>query len=107
MTGAGGEEAQLDGDFGTRDLVRSLLHDALHAQRGGRLPADSVRQQTRALCACAREHGVPIERVLVTLNHEWQGTAEARKLGRFEATTVLERLVTLCITEFYAERARD
>lgn len=90
-------------DGQARELVRVLLHDALRAQRAGRLPSSAIRKQMRAVCACAREQGLPVERVLVTVKHEWQATAEARRLGRFEATTVLERIVTLCIDEFYAD----
>ena len=90
-------------DDGTQELVRELLHEALRVQRGGRLRDDAVRPTTRAMCACARAHGLPIERVLVALKHEWRATPEAKRLERFEASTLLERIVTLCITEFYAE----
>lgn len=93
--------ADAQGDAQARDLVRVLLADALRAQRGGRLSAEAVRRQTQAVCTCARAHGLPIERLLVTLKREWQDTAETRRLGRFEASSVLERLVTLCIAEFY------
>ena len=94
---------ELDASRGTEALVRELLSDALQAQRAGRQPDDGLRQQTRAVCACAHEDGVPIERVLVTLKEEWRATPAARQLKRFEATTLLERIVTLCITEFYAD----
>jgi hypothetical protein len=100
-------KAHAQGDLEARDLVRELLADALRAQRGGHLPSESVRRQTRAVCACARTHGLPIERVLVTVKREWQEKTEARRLARFEASTVLERIVTLCITEFYAERGPE
>jgi hypothetical protein len=93
-------------DDGTQELVRELLYAALRAQRGGRLREDAVRPNTRAMCACARAHGLPIERVLVALKHEWRETPEARHLDRFQASTLLERIVTLCITEFYAESPR-
>ena len=94
---------ELDVGEGTHALVRDLLHEALRAQRGGQLPAESVRERTRAMCACAHERGLPIERVLVTLKQEWRDAPETRRLKRFEAATVLERIVTLCITEFYAD----
>ena len=87
----------------TEQLARELLREALRAQRGGRWSDESVRARTRAVCACAHANGLPIERVLVTLKQEWRGTPEARRFRRFEATTVLERIVTLCINEFYAD----
>lgn len=102
-----GAEPHGQGDLEARDLVRALLADALRVQRGGHLPSESVRPQTRAVCACARAYGLPIERVLVTVKREWQEKTEARRLARFEASTVLERIVTLCITEFYADGGPD
>lgn len=91
-------------DGGTEELARALLHQALRAQQGGQLSPGAVRAPVRAMCDCARAHGVPIEVVLVTLKHEWRQAPETRRLGRFESTTVLERVVSLCIAEFYADR---
>jgi hypothetical protein len=90
-------------DDGTLELVRNLLHEALRVQRGGRVPTDAMRGSTRAVCACARAHGVPVERVLVALKEEWRHAPETRDLRATEATSLLERIVTLCITEFYAD----
>lgn len=90
-------------DDGTLELVRDLLHEALRVQRDGRLADGAVRACTRAVCACAHARGVPIERVLVALKEEWHHTPEARHLRRPDAALVLERIVTLCITEFYAD----
>lgn len=93
----------LDASRDTEVLVRELLHEALRARQGGRLAEEGVRVRTRAMCLRAHENGMPIERVLVTLKQEWRATPEARRLKRLEASTILERIVTLCITEFYAE----
>lgn len=90
-------------DDRTLELVRDLLHQALGAQRGGRLPSEAVRAPTRAVCACARAHGVPVERVILALKEEWRHAPGTRHLARPEASSVLERVVTLCITEFYAD----
>jgi hypothetical protein len=81
------------------------LHEALVTQHGGRLSDDSMRRRLRATCECARSVGLPIERLLVLLKQEWRDTPAARRLRRMEATSVLERIVTLCIDEFYADPA--
>ena len=91
-------------DDGTEELARALLHQALRAQQGGQLSPGAVRAPLRALCDCARARGLPIESVLVTLKHEWREAPESRHLGRVESAAVLERLVSLCIAEFYADR---
>lgn len=88
---------------GTLELVRDLLHEALRAQRDGRVPDGALHGGTRAVCDCARARGMPIERVLVALKEEWQQTPAARHLRRPDAVSLLEHIVTLCITEFYAE----
>ena len=89
-------------DDHTLELVRDLLHEALRVQRAGRLPVEAVRGSTRAVCACARTHDVPVERVLVALKQEWRDAPGTRLLKRPEAEAILEHIVTLCITEFYS-----
>jgi hypothetical protein len=90
----------------TRDLVRALLLEALVAQRAGRGPDAAVRRQTQVMCSCARGVGLPIEHVLVMLKDEWRTTPESRQLRRQDAERLLERVVTLCIDEYYADGSR-
>lgn len=96
-------------DGHARDLVRALLLEALASQRDGRLPEATVagvRRETQAMCACAREAQLPIERVLVALKQEWHEMPEVRALRRPDAVAVLERVVTMCIDEYYRDRQR-
>ena len=88
-----------------RVLVRALLREAVeHERHEGRLTRDAIRGEVRAACACAHGGGLPIEWLLVLVKEEWRAAPEARGLRRTDATRVLERVVTLCIDEFYAAR---
>ena len=95
-----------DDTVSARAHVRELLREALDAQQGGRSLGDALQLRTRAACECAHGLGLPIERLLVLLKEEWRDTPDARRLTRVDATSVLERVVTLCINEFYADRPR-
>ena len=105
--GSAGGERGMPVDAGeTRDLVRALLLEALVAQRSGHGPDGALRRRTQAMCSCARSVGLPIEQVLVMLKEEWRTTPESRQLHRQDAAQLIERVVTLCIDEYYADGTR-
>lgn len=85
-----------------RELVRVLLREALDDRLRGRAPADGARVRVRAVCDGARRVGLPIERVLVAMKEEWREASPTLRLPRHEAAEVLDRLVTLCIDEFFS-----
>ena len=91
-----------------RDAV--IFNDAVLALRealGRRLAGDStdgdVRQALRRLSHEARANGLHGEQVVIVLKQMWNELAgRSETLAADERRQTLERLVTLCIEEYYA-----
>ena len=76
---------------------------ALHALLDGWLLEGRLRAAARMIAGDARRHGLRAEEMLVALKREWGGlvrTRAARATG--DLHDFAQRLVTLCIHEFYA-----
>ena len=76
---------------------------ALHALRDGWHLEGRLRDAARMVAEDARRHGLRAEEMLVALEREWGELARtrvARVTG--DVRRFAERLVTLCIHEFYA-----
>ena len=82
---------------------------ALHALLDGWHLEGRLRQAARMVVEDAQRHGLRAEEMLVALKREWSGlvrTRAARATG--DLHDFAQRLVTLCIHEFYAaSRAVD
>jgi hypothetical protein len=76
---------------------------ALHALRDGWLLEGRLRAAARMVAEDARRHGLRAEQMLVALKREWGGLVRTRAADAIrEAGEFAERLITLCIHEFYA-----
>lgn len=67
-------------------------------------PAPELRAALHALAQDARAKAVPPEHLLVTLKGIWQSLPAVEKArDHAEQTRVLQRVVTICIREYFAD----
>src|SRR5689334_23341605 len=84
------------------DSVRSALER--HVESLAMEPAPDLRAALHALALDARSKAVPPEHLLVTLKSIWQSLPSVEKArDHAEQTQVLQRVVTICIKEYFAE----
>jgi DNA-binding response OmpR family regulator len=89
----------------------SVDDDAIAALRAALLvyiarPADieQLRVALRTMTSAARQQGVLPEKVLITLKDVWYSVPAARALSEpDDQVRLLQRVVTMCIKEYYAE----
>ena len=66
--------------------------------------ASALRTALHTLAHEARAKHIPPEQVLVTLKSIWQGLPEVENArDHNEKTRILQRIVTICIQEYFAE----
>ena len=63
---------------------------------------DHWRACARVMCADARDRGVRIEELLISLKRIWPTIPGVERLKRDESGRLLSRVVTLCVEEYYA-----
>lgn len=67
-------------------------------------PAPELRTALHVLAQDARAKAVPPERLLVALKGIWQSLPSVEKAHDYaEQTRVLQRVVTICIKEYFAD----
>ena len=86
----------------TVDSVRRALEH--YVQRPASEPAPELRTALHVLAKEAREKAVSPEQLLITLKGVWQALPEVEKARDYtEQTLILQRVVTICIKEYFAE----
>lgn len=86
----------------TVDSVRRSLQR--YVQRPASEPAPELREALHALAKEARQKAVSPEQLLVTLKEVWQTLPEVEQARHYdEQTRILQRVVTICIKEYFAE----
>ncbi len=93
--GAGGDTAVL-----SRSTVMTVRR-VLHAYREGWLVEKRLAAAARMAAQDGRLRGVPAERMLVALKHEWGALDEVRRMSALDAQDLLSRLVSLSIRSYY------
>lgn len=77
-------------------LRLALLHFAEHSDDG------NLRDALRLASAEARATGIPPEQVLTTLKALWYETPNLRGAAGPDHVRLLQRVVTMCIKEYYS-----
>ena len=81
--------------------------DAVRRALQGHTASDStpeLRTALHTLSREARDKAVPPEQLLITLKTVWQSLPEVENARDFgEQTRMLQRLVTICIKEYFAD----
>jgi hypothetical protein len=78
------------------------LRSALQAQLRGEWPDGALRRAIRVMCDEAHRNGLRAEQLLVILKDAWSSLPEVARLptgGTRER--LLDRIVTMCVEEFY------
>jgi hypothetical protein len=63
---------------------------------------DHWRACARVMCADARDRGLRVEELLISLKRIWPTIPGIERLQRDESGRLLSRVVTLCVEEYYA-----
>jgi hypothetical protein len=72
---------------------------ALHKQSSD--GDNRLRETIRQLCTDARRLSVRPEELIVLFKMGWRAHADLQALPRDEANTALDRVITMCIDEYY------
>ena len=84
------------------DSVRAALER--HVETRTAEPAPELRTALHALAHDARSKAIPPEHLLVTLKGIWQSLPSVENARDYaEQTRALQRVVTVCIKEYFAE----
>ena len=86
----------------TVDAVRRALQRSV-AEAPTAEPTPPLRAALHALAHEARVKGIPPEQLLITLKGVWQGLPEVENARHPEKTRSLQRIVTICIQEYFAD----
>ena len=80
-----------------RAVLRGVLRDPERIFERQR----QMRAALRALCGEAQAHGLPAERLLLVLKEAWRELPGASRAALNHDDTVLGRVISLCIEEYY------
>jgi hypothetical protein len=90
----------------TSDAAVTAVRTALQAHLRAQAPSAELGRVLRLVSAEARRSGLPVEAVLVVIKTAWSSIPEARQGPRTGLRDdALDRIVSLCIEEFYATPA--
>jgi hypothetical protein len=83
----------------------TALRTALQQRLSSATDDAELRRALRAMSEEARAESLHVEQVIVTLKRVWESLPEVRRASdRQEQNRVLERVVTLCIQEYYSDQ---
>ncbi|HET7563715.1 MAG TPA: hypothetical protein VFJ96_01875 [Gemmatimonadaceae bacterium] len=102
QTSASASDRRLEPSLSVPGLV--ALRDAITVYMRGQ-PADRrLRQSVRLLCDHAQRRHQRVEELLVALKDVWWSFPEVQRASRDAGTlrTLLNRIVSMCIEQFYA-----
>jgi hypothetical protein len=97
--------AQRAGDDGVaeiRVLARVAVARAMAAASRGVRPDGDLRTSLKSVCDAARGRGLQAEAVVLVVKESWRHLVDPQLIERHLADAALEKLITMCITEFYA-----
>lgn len=90
----------------TSDAAVTAVRTALQAHLRSPVPTAELGRVLRLVSAEARRSGLPVEALLVVIKSAWSSIPEARLAPRTGLRDdMLDRIVSLCIEEFYATPA--
>ncbi len=84
-----------------RDVTDGAIRRALRAAARGAFD-DELRSALDDACTAARDHGVPVEQLIILLKECWGELPKTQCVVRSEADVTIARVVTMCIRVYYA-----
>ena len=90
-------------------LVRSALRRGLMAKYFATLGADGqLRSDLQEVCGEARRQNMRVEHLIIAFKEAWRGLPESRTLPQgSQGAEFLNRVITLCIAEYYSHERAD
>lgn len=91
---------------GVQESTLAVFRDAL-VRNGTRTPPvdGEVHRAVRQVVNEARASGLPVEQVIILLKREWTELGlESHSRHRPESNTVAERLVAMCLDEYFVDQ---
>ena len=94
-----------DSEFGA--TVSEALRRAVTAKFFATLGGEAqLRSDLRTVCVEAKRNNLRVEHLIIAFKDAWRSLPEARLLPQgTQGAELLNRIITLCIAEFYAPRA--
>ena len=93
--------AVTSGESEIRALLDVALSDAFITTERGHTDDASFRPNLTRATDAARRHGLRAEQFVLIVKHAWAEQWRTHVLSRQQASFALERVVTVCIQEFY------
>lgn len=86
-------------------LVQMVRDEPESGSEHGTRTSDEVRDALRGLCGNARDNEVRVEQLVIAIKQGWSTLHNEHPRTRAAGPdTLLNRVITLCIDEYYAER---
>jgi hypothetical protein len=71
-------------------------------------PDGAFRTAVRMMCEDVHRESLPAEQLIIAFKGVWQALPEVQRIPRGgEREHLLERIVTMCVEEYYSSAARD
>ena len=88
--------------FALSERAITALRSAMQGQFR-QAPSDySLRRALRSLCMEARSRNLRAEQLILVFKHTWYSLPEARGTDARKKQEMLDRLVSICVEEYYA-----
>src|SRR5687767_8836516 len=100
-----GRISETDSEFVA--LVSEALRRGVTAKFFATLGGEAqLRSDLRAVCLEAKRNNLRVEHLIIAFKESWRSLPEARLLPQgTQGPELLNRIITLCIAEYYAPRA--
>lgn len=83
----------------------TALRSALQGHLRQPVPDETLRRALSALCADARARNLRPEQLILIFKQAWTSLPEFESGSRNQRQELLDRIVSICIEEYYASRA--
>lgn len=98
-------EENIASDVQFSQRAEAALRSALQGHLRQPLADDALRRAFRALCVDARERNLRPEQLILIFKQAWSGLPEIQVRSGNPRQELLDRIVTICIEEYYATRS--
>jgi hypothetical protein len=80
----------------------TALRSALQGHLRQAVPDDTLRRALHSLCADARKRNLRPEQLILIFKQVWSSLPEVQDRNAARRQDLLDRIVTICIEEYYA-----
>ena len=102
QAGGGGAHGETGGESPAIELLRDALASTLVAVVANGNSREEIRQAVRPVCARAREEKMDVAELVKAVKHILASSTVGARLDGGERQQVLDRIISVCIDEYYA-----